>query len=424
MKTLVLSLNFAPELTGIGKYSADMVDGLLARGHEVFVVCAPPHYPHWQVADGYHALSYQIESPRRGLTVCRCPTWVPRHPGGLKRLLHLASFALSSLPVMLLLALWRPATVFAVMPALFAAPWAWLTARLCGAKAWLHVQDFELDAAFELGLLRGRFARGLAQVLERQLLTGFDTVSTISQRMLARLAAKGVPPRITALLPNGIDLEKVRPIAPSLNLRRELGISDDQRVCLFAGTMNRKQGIHLLVQAAHRLQARGDVVFVLSGDGELRAALRAQAQGLGNVRFLDLCPAERFNELLNMADIHLLPQLRGAADLVMPSKLTGMLASGRPIIAAAAPGTEIAAVVEGCGLVIEPESDEAFARAIAQLCDDHDALQRMGAAARSYAQRHLSNAYLFDWLARELAGPHGQVLEAQPRDAGLGLQQG
>ena len=423
MKTLVLSLNFAPELTGIGKYSADMVDGLLARGHEVFVVCAPPHYPHWRVAEGYHALSYQFESPRPGLTVCRCPTWVPRRPGGLKRLLHLASFALSSLPVMLLLALWRPATVFAVMPAMFAAPWAWLTARLCGARAWLHVQDFELDAAFELGLLRGRFARRLAQVIERRVLGGFDTVSTISHRMLVRLTAKGVAPGRASLLPNGIDLGKIRPITPSQSMRRELGIADDQRVCLFAGTMNRKQGIHLLVQAARRLQLRRDVVIVLSGDGEFRATLQAQAQGLSNARFLDLCPAERFNELLNMADIHLLPQLRGAADLVMPSKLSGMLASGRPIIAAAAPGTEIATVVAGCGLVIEPECDAAFAGAIEQLSDDHGARQRMGAAARSFAQRHLSNAHLFDRLAKELAGMPGDLTESQAIEAELGLQQ-
>jgi colanic acid biosynthesis glycosyl transferase WcaI len=284
------------------------------------------------------------------------------------------------------------------------------------------VQDFEVDAAFELGLLRGGFMRRLVLAMEQRLLAGFDTVSTISQRMLARLDAKGVPPQRRALLPNGIDPNQIRPAPASLRMRSELGIAEGQLVCLFAGTMNRKQGIHLLVEAARRLQSRSDVVIVLSGNGEFRAALQTQAQGLANVRFLDLCPADRFNELLNLADIHLLPQLRGAADLVMPSKLSGMLASGRPVVAAAAAGTEIASVVQGCGLVIEPESDEAFAQAIAQLCDDAAARQRMGAAAREFARQRLNNTQLFDWLAHELAGTRGGIAP-QALEEPLALQE-
>ena len=79
---------------------------------------------------------------------------MPARPGGVKRLLHLASFALSSLPSLLRAAAGRPDVILVVEPALFCAPAAWLAARLCGARAWLHVQDYEVDAAFELGLLR------------------------------------------------------------------------------------------------------------------------------------------------------------------------------------------------------------------------------------------------------------------------------
>ncbi len=398
MKILVLSLNFLPELTGIGKYSGDMVDGMLARGHEVAVVCAPPYYPAWKVDEAYHRTSYQIEKPKPGLTVYRCPVWVPCSPGGLKRLIHLASFALSSLPLMLLLVLWRPAAVLAVAPALFAAPWGCIAAWLSGATSWLHVQDFEVDTAFGLGLLKGTGIRRSVLSVEQRILAGYDRVSTISRQMIKTLVAKGVPLDRTSLMPNGVDTGGIYPQPTASGLRCGLGLGEYQLVCLYSGTMNRKQGLTVIVDVARRLQHRPEIIFVMSGNGEMREKLETASEGLSNVRFLDLCSPDRLNDLLNLADVHLLPQLRGAADLVMPSKLSGMLASGRPTIAAAAHGTEIATVVEGHGLVIEPESVDAFAEAIERLAGDPSERLRLGRAARAYAEQCLDNASIYDQL--------------------------
>ena len=178
---------------------------LVARGHEVHVVCAPPYYPSWKVQPGYRADRYQTEQVRPGLTVHRCPVWIPKRLGGLARLLHLASFALASLPVLLRLVLWQPQVVFAVAPALACAPFAWLTARLAGARAWLHMQDLEVDAAFELGMLRRPLMRRLALGVERFVLRRFDVVSTISSRMMRKLAVKGLPLHETEFLPNWVD---------------------------------------------------------------------------------------------------------------------------------------------------------------------------------------------------------------------------
>jgi len=141
---------------------------------------------------------------------------------------------------------------------------------------------------------------------------------------------------------------------------------------------------------------------VICGNGEMRAPLEAAAADLTNIRFIDLRPIEEFNELLNMADIHLLPQLRGATDLVMPSKLAAMLASGRPVIAGADPGTEIASVVEGCGVVTEPECAAGFAQAILALAHDDARRHALGAAARAYAERALDATALFDRLESRL----------------------
>ena len=414
-KVLLLSLNFAPELTGIGKYSGEMADGLVARGHEVVVVCAPPHYPHWQVASGYSATHYAVERPQPGLTVVRCPIWIPRRPGGLARLLCQASFVVSSVPVVLWQALKRPQVVFAVAPALFCAPVAWLAARLAGAKAWLHVQDFETDAAFELGLLKHPWLRHGALFIERRLMQRFDVVSTLSRRMMRRLAVKGVAMERAELLPNWVDLDLLKPTGGSAELRNTLGIAADQVVCLYSGTINRKQGLAVLVETARRLQHDARLRFVICGNGELRAGLEASAAGLANLQFLDLQPASGLNALLNMADIHMLPQLRGAADLVMPSKLIGMLASGRPVIAGANVTTEIASIVSGCGLVTEPECAAGFEQAVLTLAADVARRQRLGAAARSHAEHVLDMKRVLDRLHRRLQalGEPGVVVAPQ-----------
>ena len=116
MRILIVAMNFAPELTGIGKYVGDMTAWMGEAGFDVRVVTAPPYYPEWSVRAGYSAHRYRTEH-LAGAKVFRCPLWVPQRPGGLTRLLHLISFALSSLPVILWQALaWRPQVVIVIEP--------------------------------------------------------------------------------------------------------------------------------------------------------------------------------------------------------------------------------------------------------------------------------------------------------------------
>jgi len=98
----------------------------------------------------------------------------------------------------------------------------------------------------------------------------------------------------------------------------------------------------------------------------------------------------------------LLPQRAGAADLVMPSKLTGMLSSGRPVIATADHGTQVAQVVEGCGLVVPAENAPALHAAVQQLIDDEALRQRLGVAAREYAVEHLGKEQVLLQFERNL----------------------
>ncbi|WP_424938723.1 glycosyltransferase WbuB [Algiphilus sp.] len=415
MKVLIYGINFPPDLVGIPKYTGEMAHWLATNGHEMRVVTAPPYYPSWRVEQGYRSGCYMREAwswaGGQAVDVWRCPLWVPERPSGVRRLLHLGSFAASSLPVMLRQIVWRPDVVFMVEPTLFGAPAALLSARLSGAKAWLHIQDLEVDAAFDMGLLPKGRVRSLAMAIERWLLSRFDRVSTISEAMRDRLLTKDVAADRVGLFPNWVDVSSITPMARPSTFRDELGLADGIRVALYAGNLGEKQGLELMIEAAQRLRDRQDLVFVIAGTGSGRQRLEALAEGLPNVRFLPLQPIERLNDLLNLADVHLLPQRADAADLVMPSKLTGMVASGRPVVATAAPETQVGKVVARCGLVVPPGDGEAFANAIAALTDDAERSAALGAAARSYAESDLAQEAImarFERDAESLVGGAGR----------------
>jgi colanic acid biosynthesis glycosyl transferase WcaI len=407
LKILLISPNFAPEPTGIGKYSGDMATWLAEHGHEVRVVAAPPYYPKWKVYPGYSAFRYCRES-LGGVDVWRAPLWVPSRPGGRTRVLHLVSFAITSLPLILVQAFWRPHVVIAVAPALVCAPSAWLTARLCGAHAWLHIQDFEVDVAFQMGLLKGKLLRRIVLRMERGLLRRFDTVSTISRRMIELLISKRVAMERTCYFPNWVVVPESHTLSSGGDYRAELDIPADAVVVLFSGSMGAKQGLMVIPEAAQLLAGRADVVFVVCGDGVFKPRLEAALSGMLNVRLLPLQPLERLSELLGTADIHLLPQSDDAADLVLPSKLSGMLASGRPVIATCKRGTAIADIVTGCGLVVPPQDSHSVADAIVRLADDSVLRHSLGRKARDFAHANFERDAVLErvfaqWNAHESA---------------------
>lgn len=410
MRILIYGLNYAPELTGIGKYTGEMSSWLAARGHEVRVVTAPPYYPAWSIREDYRGKLYRTEHAPGEPTVFRTPLYVPEKPTGLKRVAHLASFMLGSLPVMLRQAFWQPEIVFTVEPTFFCAPIALLVAQAAGASSWLHVQDFEVDAAFDLGLLPAHGpTHALALGFERFFTRAFTRVSSISLKMVERAILKGVSANRAILFPNWVDVDAVHPQPDNATntFRHELGL-EDKIILLYSGNMGAKQGLELLAPLAEFFAQDSRVHFLFCGDGAFRPQLEALVAHRPNVTMLPLQPINRLNDLLNAADIHLLPQRAGAADLVMPSKLTGMLSSGRPVIATADAGTQVARVVEGddienaCGLVVPAEEDAALHAAVVRLIEDPVLRKRLGEAARHYAVQHLGKEQVLERFEREL----------------------
>jgi colanic acid biosynthesis glycosyl transferase WcaI len=155
--------------------------------------------------------------------------------------------------------------------------------------------------------------------------------------------------------------------------------------------MGEKQGLEIVIEAARLLADDRNIRFVLCGDGAAKTRLQEMATGFSNIKWLPLQPLEKLNELLNLANVHLLPQSSSAADLVMPSKLTGMLASGRPVLATAEQDTELDNVLVGRGLVVSPGNKQDFANAIRMLSVNEGLCAILGNAGRKYAEENLES---------------------------------
>jgi colanic acid biosynthesis glycosyl transferase WcaI len=172
----------------------------------------------------------------------------------------------------------------------------------------------------------------------------------------------------------------------------ELGLGD-RFVVLFAGVMGYAQDMNVIVEAAAQLRDDPRIVFVLAGDGVRREKAEAavKALGLANVRFLPLQPIDRYPSLVDAADCCLVTLDASVATPVVPSKIGGLLAQARPVVAAL-PAGDAREIVEqsGGGVCVEPGDAAALAAAIRRLASDPMWRKAMGDAGRRYAEVHLS----------------------------------
>ncbi|KRQ17390.1 WcaI family glycosyltransferase [Bradyrhizobium manausense] len=386
MRVLLVGINYAPDLIGVAKYNTELCESLAAEGHEVRVITAPPYYPAWEIPPSF-SNHYFRSRHIDGVRVRRTPIYVPARPSGAKRLVHHASFALSSaVPVLMEALSWRPDVMIAVAPSLMSAAFVSFVARRVGAKSWLHVQDFEVDAAFDLGLLRNPSLRKCMLRAEAAILKSFDNVSTISHAMVERLRIKGLRPDKIAEVRNWIDTTAICPGPRTTKYRQQLNLAEGDIIGLYSGTMSNKQGLELVIEAAIGLErSHPHIHFILAGEGPHRMRLEQLAAGHRNIHFLGLQPKDSFNQLMATADFHLIPQKAEAADLVLPSKLGAIFASARPVIAMAEEGTGLAAEVANAGLVIPPGDSSALKVAICQLGEARALREHYGEEGRRRA---------------------------------------
>ena len=388
MKILVVGLNYAPEITSTGKYTGEMAEWFSKQGHHVKVVTTPPYYPQWSVQKPYKAYAY-IKEELNGVSVYRCPLYVPSKVGTLTRIVHLLSFALSSFPVLLRMVFWRPDVVINPVPSLFSSPGSALVAKICGATSVLHVQDFEVEAMLGLGMAKGGIISKLARIFERWVLSLFSKVSTISNSMKEKAIEKGIPRGDVIFFPNWSDIAHFQKEKDPESVRLRFGVPGGKKLVLYSGNIGDKQGLEQVIDAVEALKDEA-YFFVIVGEGAGKENLLnlAEEKNLKNINFCPLQPFELLPSVLFAADCHLVVQKKGVADAVLPSKLTNILAVGGNAVITAEEETELGVICrtnKGIAELVEPECLTALIDGIKSCC----AKQKPNQVAIDYAKNNI-----------------------------------
>lgn len=382
-KILIIGINFAPELIGVGKYTGELAEFLDRSGDQVKVITAPPHYPNWVVRAPYRSWQYRKEKIG-GVSVTRCPLWARNRGRGIWRILAPLSFAVSSFfSILKQLLFSRPDIVLCVEPSFMSAIATAVLARLLRIRRVLHVQDLEIDAAFAVGYVSNSTFKRLALGLEKYILKQFDQIITISDKMRDKLIEKELDEGKIKIVRNWIEPDLLDD-ADGHTAREKIKIAKDKFIVLYSGHIGKKQDLTTVLQSAEVLAQHTDIQFVIAGDGPEKDDLQFRFRHLTNIVWLPLQPIKDFRDLLMAADCHLMPQHGSAADLVLPSKLGAILATGAPLIVTAQSDTELALFLENSAYLISPGQHDKMADAILVSTQDQRDLK---AARLSLAQK-------------------------------------
>jgi colanic acid biosynthesis glycosyl transferase WcaI len=259
-------------------------------------------------------------------------------------------------------------------------------------------QDVFPEIAVELGRLTNPVLVRLLDLLVRWYLRRADRVVAIGETMRDRLEVKGVRPARLSVIPNWTDTAAIVPREHDNEwaLEHDLG---GRFVVMHAGNVGHAQDLDTLIRATPFLRDLERLAVVIVGFGARHAELQSlrDATRADAVRFLPYEPRERLSNLLSSADVHFVGLARGLAGYVVPSRLYGILAAGRPVLVSADPDSETAQLVQdiGCGIVVPPGNSDDVAAAIRSLAAGEHDLSAMGRRGREYVEEKAGRATAF-----------------------------
>ncbi|SFW63783.1 WcaI family glycosyltransferase [Chitinophaga sancti] len=391
-RILLIGGNFSPEPTGIGKYNGEMMKWLAENGYDCTVITSYPYYPEWKVQPPYDKKKNWYTREKQGkLTVYRCPQYVPAKPTGKTRIMLDFSFAVSAFfRLLTLLPRKKYDVVITVVPPFHLGLLAVIYKKLRGAKVFYHIQDMQIEAARDLKMIASPKLINILFKMERYIFRQADMVGSISDGMMKKIQEKAK--KDIFFFPNWVDVNKFHPIEERLLLKTEYGFAATDKIVLYSGAIGEKQGLESILQAAQALKEDRHLKFLICGSGPYKERLVMQAaeMGLENVIFFPLQPFERFNHFLNMADVHLVIQKANASDLVMPSKLTTILAVGGLALITANSGTSLHDLVSthNMGILVDAENQAALNEGILRSVNED--VREIAGNGRAYAENYLS----------------------------------
>lgn len=378
-----IGLNYAPEDTAIGLYSTQWVKYLTERGFKVSVITAFPYYPQWEINEEYRSKKTFLKEENNDIKIYRYKQYVPKSPTFIKRIIHLLDFTFGSL--FNLYKLKKCDLVISVVPFTSSVFLGYIQKRRFKSKLWVHVQDFEFDAALQTGLSSNKkLSFSLLFKLEKWLFSKSDIVSTISQSMLNKLKQKTKSELF--YLPNWIDSKIIDP--KTHKTHRYLDLKKFK--ILYSGNIGNKQDWETFVQFCKDFE-KEKVHITVIGNGTKKGWLVDQINNISNVTYFPPVPYDELSDLLCSADLHLLFQKPNVIHTVMPSKVLGMMASAKPSIIIGNKESEVKTIIEASkGGLYFTEYNEEIIKELKNLLRNRNDLIEMGNNARKYVIQKFS----------------------------------
>lgn len=376
MRIVLLNQYFAPDEAATAQLLADLGEGLAAAGHEVTAVCSDRSY-------GDPARRYPRRERIAGVEVRRVRTTGFGRTSTAGRVADYLSFLCGAVGSLLLQR--RPDVVLSLSTPPLVAYAGLLVARLRGARSIYWVMDVYPDLAFRLGVLRGGSAAGrMLAWISRSTLRRSDSVVALGETMAERLREAGRCDVTT--IHNWADGEAIRPRPAEGHAQREAWGWSGSFVVLYSGNMGLAHEFDTILDAAELLRgaARARIAFV--GGGPRRAEVEAEARrrGLANVEFRPYVERGNLGRSLTAGDVHLITLREGMPGLLVPSKIYGILAAGRPTLYVGPDTGEVAAIIRAgrCGTRLAVGDAQGLARAIERYAGDAALRDEEGRLAR------------------------------------------
>jgi glycosyltransferase involved in cell wall biosynthesis len=385
VRILLLNLYYPPDTSATAKMAQTVV-GELSATHHVTIVCGRPSYEPTERRP-WHLWQTEIANTSTvsddGVKIIRVGSTDYSRTQMRRRVLNYLTYVALSVPR----ALFLPCdVVLGMTDPPFQGIVAAFVALLKGKPFVYNIRDLYPDMAVGGSIVEAGLLTRVWETLHRWALRRATRVIVLGEDMRARVAGKGVKPERVAVVRDGAKVcDASSPIAVDPDVVRAIR-GDFKFVLLHAGNLGFYGAWQTLIAAAREL-ADDRIGLVFVGDGAQRAQLEAAAAGCPNVRFLPFFPASKIASVLAAPDAHIVTIKRGLEGVIVPSKMYGILAAGKPILAVAPRETDVAKIGEDRGFAISADPDDAshVIYAARQMFRDAGLLQKMSEAARVVA---------------------------------------
>ena len=404
MRILIISIAFAPELIGNAPLVTELATDLAKQGHQVTVITGFPQHGLSEIPERYRRKLF-LKEDFDGVRIIRCYNYASAQKSFLNKMLSYVSFPLSSTLSGLIAGEYD--IIFTLSPPLWLGLSAYLIGKTKGIPFVYNVQDLFPEAAVKLGALSNEYAINFFEKLERFVSTKAKCVLVICDSFRDSIVSKGIPNHKVVVIPNWVDTDFIRPMAKNNEFREENDIGN-RFVILYAGAIGFSQPLEIVLECAKSMANNPEILFVIVGSGVKKEQLQEQAKqmSLKNIRFFDSQPRSKLPTLLASADVSLVMLKTGIATVSFPSKIYGIMASGRPIIASLDKNSDAWNIIKEAqsGFWVEPENAEKLVETIEILYRNRELCVKYGANGRKYVVENNSR--------KKITAAYGQLLKS------------